>query len=156
MKNLHEKFMRRCIELSDESLGRGDNPFGCVIVKDNEILVESGNKIKDYDVTNHAEILAMKKAQKLLKTNDLSDCTLYSNCEPCPMCSFMIRELKFKTVVFAISSPYMGGYSKWEILQDPSLEKIEAVFAKPPEIVLGILKEEAEKIFRKAGWTMDV
>ena len=72
------------------------------------------------------------------------------------MCSFMMRELKFKTVVFAIVSPYMGGYSKWEILQDPGLEKIEAVFAKPPEIISGFLKEEAEKIFRKAGWTMDI
>ena len=77
MKNLHEKFMRRCIELSEESLGRGDNPFGCVIVKDNKIIVESANEIKDYDVTNHAEILAMKKAQKLLKTNDLSSCSIY-------------------------------------------------------------------------------
>ena len=148
--------MRRCIELSDESLSRGDNPFGCVIVKDNKIIVESGNEIKDYDVTNHAEILAMKKAQKLLKTNDLSGCSIYSNCEPCPMCSFMMRELKFKTVVFALTSPYMGGYSKWEILQDPGLEKIEAVFAKPPEIISGVLKEEAEKIFRKAGWTIDI
>ncbi len=153
---MHEKFMKRCIELADQALERGDNPFGSVIVKDNEIIVEGVNDIKENDVTNHAEILAMRKAQKLLNTNDLSDCTIYSNCEPCPMCSFMMRELKFNTVVFALTSPYMGGYSKWGILQDKDLEKFKPVFSKPPKVIVGVLKEEAEEVFKKAGWSMDV
>jgi len=152
---MHEKNIHRCIELAKESLERGDNPFGCVIVKDNKTLVESGNEIKKDDVTNHAEIVAMKKAQEILKTDDLSDCIIYSNCEPCPMCAFMMRELKFKTVVFSLTSPYMGGYSKWEILQDKELEKFEPVFSKPPEVIVGILKKEAEDVFRKAGWNID-
>ncbi len=155
-QKIHEKFMRRCVELSNQSVEKGDNPFGCVIVKNNEILVESGNDIKKSDVTCHAEILAMRKAQEILKTSDLSDCTIYSNCEPCPMCAFMMRELKFHTVVFALTSPYMGGYSKWDILQDEGLQKFEPVFSKPPEVVIGVLKKEAEKVFKKAGWNMDV
>ena len=67
---MHEKHIRRCIELAKESLERGDNPFGCVIVKNDKVVVESGNEIKKEDVTNHAEIVAMKKAQKVLKTED--------------------------------------------------------------------------------------
>lgn len=151
----HEKYMRRCIELAEESLKNGDNPFGCVIVKKGEILVESGNEIREYDVTNHAEIMAMKKAQKLLKTSDLSDCAIYSNCEPCPMCSFMMRELKFNTVVFAITSPYMGGFSKWGILEDEGLKKFEPIFTNPPKIVVGVLEKEAQETFKKAGWDMN-
>lgn len=153
---VHEKFMRRCFELAEKSLERGDNPFGCVIVKNNEIIVESGNEIKKNDVTNHAEIVAMKKAQKILKTSDLSGYAIYSNCEPCPMCSFMMRELKFKKVVFSLTSPHMGGFSRWDILQDIGLEKFEPVFSKPPEVIVGVLKEEGQEIFKKAGWKMDL
>ncbi len=153
---IHEKCMKRCLELAQISLKRGDNPFGCVIVSDGEILVEAGNEIKKNDVTNHAEVVAMREAQKILKTSDLSNCSIYSNCEPCPMCSFMMRELKFKTVVFALTSPHMGGYSKWGILQDKGLEKFAPVFSKSPKIIVGVLKEEAQQLFREAGWDMDV
>ncbi len=152
----HEKHIKRCIELAEESLNRGDNPFGSVIVCGDEIIAEEGNEITENDITNHAEIVAMRKAQKILKTNDLSNCTIYSNCEPCPMCAFMMRELKFKTVVFSLTSKYMGGYSKWNILEDKELERFAPVFSKPPKVIVGILKEEAEKTFRKAGWKMDL
>lgn len=153
---MHEKYIQRCIELSEQALQSGDNPFGCVIVKNDEILVESSNEIKKNDVTNHAEIVAMRKAQELLGTDNLSDCSIYSNCEPCPMCAFMMRELKFSTVVFALTSPHMGGYSKWNILEDKGLERFKPVFSEPPKVIVGVLKKEAEEVFRKAGWEMDV
>ena len=152
MNNKDEKYMRRCIQLSEKALESRDNPFGCVIVGKDGVLVEARNKIKENDITCHAEILAMKKAQKLLKTSDLSKYTIYSNCEPCPMCAFMMRELKFKRVVFALLSPYMGGYSKWNILEDKSLAKFKPIFSNPPKIVTGILEKEAMIVFEKAGW----
>ncbi len=154
MKDDDEKYMRRCIQLSEKALGLGDNPFGCVIANEKGILVEARNKIKENDVTQHAEILAMRKAQKLLKTSDLSEYAIYSNCEPCPMCAFMMRELKFKRVVFALLSPQMGGYSKWNILEDKELLKFKPIFSNPPEVVTGILEKEALAVFEKAGWKM--
>ena len=154
MKKEDEKYMRRCIQLSEKALKFGDNPFGCVIAGKDGIIVETRNKIKENDITNHAEILAMREAQKLLKTSILSEYTIYSNCEPCPMCAFMIRELKFKRVVFALLSPQMGGYSKWNILEDKELIKFKPFFSNPPKVVTGILKEEAEAVFKKAGWEM--
>ncbi len=149
------KHIKRCIELSGEALRNGDNPFGCVIAKDDQVLVEAKNKIKENDVTQHAEIIAMKEAQKILKTDDLSDYAIYSNCEPCPMCSFMIRELKFSKVVFAIKSPFMGGYSKWDILQDEGLLKFKPIFSKPPEVFVGLMEKEAEEVFKKSHLAMD-
>jgi tRNA(adenine34) deaminase len=155
MKRNDEKHIKRCIELSSQALRKGDNPFGCVIAKEDKILVESRNNIKKNDVTNHAEIMAMRKAQEIRQTNDFSEYTIYSNCEPCPMCSFMIRELKFKKVVFSLESPYMGGFSKWNILQDRDLLKFKPIFSEPPEIISGILKNEAREVFKRAGWTIE-
>ncbi len=152
--NIDEKHIKTCIELSRKAVKKGDNPFGAVIAEGKNVLVKTRNRIKENDVTNHAEIMAMRKAQKIKKTDDFSGFTIYSNCEPCPMCSFMIRELKFGRVVFSLDSPYMGGYNKWNILKDEDLLKFTPIFAKPPEVISGILKEEARKVFKKAGWTM--
>ncbi|MBI2574092.1 MAG: nucleoside deaminase [Candidatus Wildermuthbacteria bacterium] len=149
-----EQHMRRCIELAEQSVKNGDAPFGSLIARNRIILAESGNAIAvGGDVTNHAEILAMKAVQKALGTNDLSDCDIYSNCEPCPMCAFMMRELKFRRVVFAAKSPYMGGYSKWNILQDKELQMFKPVFGKPPRVIAGLFEKEAQKTFLRAGWS---
>jgi tRNA(adenine34) deaminase len=152
---IDEKHIKRCIELSKIALGSGDQPFGSLIAKGEKVLTEARNRIKENDVTQHAEIIAMKKAQALLKTDDFSEYAIYSSCEPCPMCSFMIRELKFKKVVFAIDSPYTGGFSRWDILQDRGILKFKPIFSEPPEVIGGILKNEAEEVFKKIGWTMD-
>ncbi len=153
--NQDKEFIKRCIELSDEALSCGDNPFGSVISRGGDIIAEARNEISNNDVTMHAEIVAMKKVQKLLGSSDLSDCVIYSNCEPCPMCSFMMRELKFRKVVFALKSPYMGGHSKWNILEDQGLIRFKPVFSNPPEVIAGLLEDEAREIFKKAGWSLD-
>ena len=154
MKKEDEKYMWRCIQLSEKAFESGDNPFGCVIAGKNGIVVEARNKIKENDTTNHAEILAMRAAQKLLKTSDLSEYTIYSNCEPCPMCAFMMRELKFKCVVFSVLSLQMGGYSKWNILEDKELIRFKPFFSNPPKVVTGVLEKEVTAIFKKMGWKM--
>jgi tRNA(adenine34) deaminase len=61
----------------------------------------------------------------------------------------MIREYKIKKVVFAVQSPFMGGYSKWKILQDEELSKMPDFFAKPPEVISRLLESEAKKVFDK-------
>ena len=84
MKN---KFMQRAIELSIESINSGGGPFGSVIVKDEKIISEGMNRVTvDNDPTSHGEIVAIRNACKKLNTFNLSDCSLYSSCEPCPMC----------------------------------------------------------------------
>lgn len=62
-------------------------PFGAVVVKDGVILAKTHNRVlKTNDPTAHAEILAIRKASKKLGRFELSDCEIYSTCEPCPMC----------------------------------------------------------------------
>ena len=84
MKN---KFMQRAIELSIESINSGGGPFGSVIVKDEKIISEGMNRVTvNNDPTAHGEIVAIRNACKKLNTFNLSNCSLYSSCEPCPMC----------------------------------------------------------------------
>ena len=81
------KFMLRAIELSIKSAETIGGPFGCVIVKDNNIISEGSNKVTSTnDPTAHGEIVAIREACLKLSTFNLSGCELYSTCEPCPMC----------------------------------------------------------------------
>ena len=85
MSNL--KFMNRAIELSISNIKNKGGPFGCVIVKNNEIIAEGVNQVTlNNDPTAHAEIVAIRKACEIEKAFNLSDSELYTSCEPCPMC----------------------------------------------------------------------
>jgi tRNA(adenine34) deaminase len=150
---IDEMMIGRCIQLAEDAVQAGDSPFGALIACGSSILVESGNRMRiDNDITAHAEILVIRQAQKINKSSDLSRYTLYSNCEPCPMCSFMAREAKFHKIVFALKSRYMGGLSRWNILHDPKLEHLKPYFSKAPKVVAGVLEKEAVNTFRKIGW----
>ena len=59
-----------------------------------------------------------------------------------------------KEVVFALRTPHMGGYSRWDILQDQGLARYTPVFSSPPNVITGILEKEAAEQFEKAGWTI--
>ena len=76
-------------------------PFGSMITKDNKIIAVASNTVlKDNDPTAHAEINAIRKAGEILKTHDLSDCTLYATGYPCPMCLSAIIWSNIKTVYY--------------------------------------------------------
>ncbi len=82
-----KQFMRAAIRLADESVERGGGPFGAVIVKDGEIVAGSSNSVTLHnDPTAHAEVETIRQACQRLGTYDLSGCTIYTSCEPCPMC----------------------------------------------------------------------
>lgn len=147
--NEDEKFIRKCIELSEKSFENGGAPFGALVVKNGEIIADSINNAQN-KISDHAEILVLDKAHKKLGTSNLSSCILYSNCEPCPMCSFMIREYRIKKVVFSVTSPLMGGFSKWKVLQDEELTiDCNNFFGKPPEVIAGLLEKEGLEIMEK-------
>ncbi len=84
---MEEKFMRRAVELSAQSVRNGGGPFGAVIVRDGEIVGEASNSVtKDNDPTAHAEVNAIRRAAAKLDTFNLDGCDIYTSCEPCPMC----------------------------------------------------------------------
>ena len=93
------KFMHKAIELAKMALG--EIPVGAVVVKNDKIIAEAYNKKeKDNDVISHAEILAIRDAEKKLGNWRLEDCDLYVTLEPCPMCAWAIINSRIKNVYF--------------------------------------------------------
>ena len=87
MNNKSKNFMTIAIELSLASVRSNGGPFGCVIVKNNEIIAEGSNKVTIInDPTAHAEIVTIRKACKALNIFNLEGTEMYTSCEPCPMC----------------------------------------------------------------------
>lgn len=79
--------MRKAIALSLENIKNGGGPFGAVVVKDEKIISTGVNQVtSNIDPTAHAEVNAIRKASRKLRTFDLSGCEIYTSCEPCPMC----------------------------------------------------------------------
>ncbi len=83
----NEEFMRKAIRMSVENIERGGGPFAAIIVKNGEIVSTGINSVaEDNDPTAHAEINAIRSATQKLQRFKLTDCVLFTTCEPCPMC----------------------------------------------------------------------
>lgn len=95
--------MQEAILLSGQSIYKNEGgPFGCVIVKGNEIVGRGYNKVTSHnDPTAHAEVEAIRDACKNLNSFQLQDCEIYTSCEPCPMCLGAIYWARPKIVYFA-------------------------------------------------------
>jgi len=103
MSNL---FMARAIQLSLESVQSGSGgPFGAVIVRNGDIIAEGVNQVTSRnDPTAHAEVLAIRRACSKLGTFELTDCELYSSCEPCPMCFGAVYWARLARIYYANSA----------------------------------------------------
>jgi tRNA(Arg) A34 adenosine deaminase TadA len=95
-------FMQRAIALSIENVKKGGGPFGAVIVKNDIIIAEGVNRVTaSHDPTAHAEIVAIRTACTALQSFQLTGCSIYSSCEPCPMCFGAIYWARPDIVYFA-------------------------------------------------------
>ena len=95
-------FMQRAIQLAEEGMTSNcGGPFGAVITKNGVMIAEGFNKVTSTnDPTAHAEIVAIRKACEVLNSFQLDDCTIYTSCEPCPMCLGAIYWARPKRVFF--------------------------------------------------------
>lgn len=81
------RFMRMAIDIANRNVDNGGGPFGAVIVRGGEVIATGANRVVAmYDPTAHAEVSAIREACQKLGTFKLDGCTVYSSCEPCPMC----------------------------------------------------------------------
>lgn len=103
MTEQDKEFMRRAIELAQNGIEKGTGgPFGAVIVKDGKIVGEGCNQVTSTnDPTAHAEVVAIRNACKNLESFQLTDCTIYTSCEPCPMCLGAIYWARPAQIFFA-------------------------------------------------------
>jgi len=106
--DIHTPYLEKCLELARMAAEEGESPVGSVVVKDGRIIGEAYEKSRQLkDITRHAEMLAILDA--LRHTSDLAGSTIYSNVEPCILCSYAIRHHKIGQVVFIQHAGELGG-----------------------------------------------
>lgn len=105
MNTKDREFLQLAIDLAVENVKTGNGgPFGAVIVKNGEVLATGTNAVTtSNDPTMHAEVAAIRNACSKLNSFQLDGCTIYSSCEPCPMCLGAIYWARPEKLVFAAS-----------------------------------------------------
>lgn len=118
----HEHFMREAIAEARIALAEGELPIGCVITYNNEIIARAHNEREQTnDPTAHAEVVAMRRAAKHLKSWRLNGCTLYVTLEPCPMCAGAISQARVGHLFYGAPDPAQGcAGSVYRICEDPA------------------------------------
>jgi guanine deaminase len=103
MTEQDKNFMRRAIELAQRGIDNNEGgPFGCVVVKNGEIVGEGNNRVTSTnDPTAHAEVVAIRDACQKLNTFQLDNCIIYTSCEPCPMCLGAIYWARPQAIFYA-------------------------------------------------------
>ena len=104
-----ERYMRQAITLANKAAANGDVPIGCVIVYEGKVIARGYyRRIVDKTTLAHAEIMAIKKASKVLGDWRLEDCTMYVTLEPCQMCAGAIVQARIPKVVIGCMNPKAG------------------------------------------------
>ena len=106
---MNDHYMNIALKEAKKAFKKKEIPVGCVIVKNNKIISQAHNKKeKTKCLTNHAELIAIQKANRKLKNWRLDDCVLYTTMEPCMMCCGAIKQSRIKKVVYGINNENYG------------------------------------------------
>lgn len=137
----HITYMQAAIEEAKKAQNLGEVPIGAVIVKDGEIIARGYNLRETSQLSNaHAEMIAIAKANEMVGSWRLEDCTLYVTLEPCPMCAGAIVQSRIPAVVFGAHDPKGGCCGTIYNLLD------ESKFNHRCELVSGVLEEECGQL----------
>jgi tRNA(adenine34) deaminase len=135
------KYMKEALKEAKKAELIDEVPIGCVIVKDDKIIARGHNQREtNQSPIGHAEIIAINKASKKLKSWRLEGCDIYVTLEPCIMCSGAIIQSRINKVYYGASDPKGGALGS-------SINVLEANnINHHPEVVSGVLKEECSSI----------
>ncbi len=138
-----EKYMKEAIKQAKKAAAIGEVPIGCIIVYNGKIIGRGYNRRKtDKNTLSHAELVAIKRASKVMDDWRLEDCDMYITLEPCQMCSGAIVQARMKRVYIGCMNPKAGcAGSIFNLLQVPE-------FNHKVEITKGILEEECSMILK--------
>ena len=138
-----EKFMKEALKEAKKAYGKLEVPVGAIIVKEGKIISRAYNlKETKFDTTKHAEILAIQKASKKLKSWRLLDCEMYVTLEPCSMCAGAIINSRIKKIYIGTLDEKTGAAgSVFNLFEDYT-------FNHKVEVEKGIMKEECENLLK--------
>ena len=141
---MFRSFMNVALEEAAKALERGEVPIGAVIVENfGNIVARAGNETRArLDPSAHAEVLAIREACTVLKTERLVNCDMYVTLEPCAMCAALIANARIRRIYFAASDPKSGGIQQGARIFDRKQTH------HVPEIYSGIGEEKAAELLR--------
>ena len=137
-------FMDLALKAAENAGKAGEVPIGCVIVLNNEVIAEAGNRtLADRDPTAHAEILAIRQATNVISSERLVDCDLYVTLEPCTMCAGAISLARVRRLYYGAADPKGG-----------AVDSGVRFFAQPtchhaPEVYSAVGESEAAAMLRE-------
>ena len=139
-----QSFMALALQQAKKAYNRREVPVGAIIVKDNKVVAKAFNKReKCQNALYHAEILAINKACKKLKSFRLDECIMFVTLEPCPMCAGAIINSRLNKVYFgAYDQNYGCCGSKYNFLQDKTFEHLVDVEG-------GILQKDCSELIKQ-------
>jgi tRNA(Arg) A34 adenosine deaminase TadA len=141
---MFRSYMNMALEEAAKALERGEVPIGAVIVENfGNIVARAGNETRArLDPSAHAEVLAIREACTVLKTERLVNCDMYVSLEPCAMCAALIANARIRRIYFAASDPKSGGIQQGARIFDRKQTH------HVPEIYSGIGEEKAAELLR--------
>lgn len=138
-------YMKLALKEANKALKRNEVPIGAIIVKEGKIIAKAYNrKTLDNIATYHAEIIAIQKACKKLKTWYLDECTLYTTVEPCQMCTGAIIQSRISKVAYGTKNEAFGQLSKEKNLKIKVIDNI--LKEECSNILSNFFKKQREKV----------
>ena len=152
MSTDHAKFMALAIEESRKGLRAGERPFGSVVVRGEQIVARAYAIVDSSgDPTTHAETLAVRAATAYLKSPSLQGCTLYTSCDPCPMCAGAMFNSHIDQLVIGAASQTLARLTG-RPPRSYSIEELSKQMNVKLEVIRGVLQDEAEKVLAEYKW----
>lgn len=142
----HKKYMQMALDIAREGVDNGQSPFGACIVKNGEVIACDHNIVlQSTDITAHGEIHAIRNACSKLNNIDLSGCTIYSTCEPCPMCFTAIHWARIDKIYYgaAIEDAERFGFNELTV----SNQTLKETGKSSVEIEKDFMRKECIELF---------
>ncbi|WP_083893790.1 nucleoside deaminase [Halovivax asiaticus] len=144
----HDSHMRRAFALASEAAERGDEPFGSVLVRDDEIVREASNRIvTEDDIRRHPELHLAHLAVREMTPEERAETVMYTSTEPCPMCAGGMATAGFARVVYSVGADDLAVLTGGT----PSVRAAD-VLSDRTDVVGPVLLEEGLTVHESYGW----
>jgi tRNA(Arg) A34 adenosine deaminase TadA len=144
----HESHVRRAIELAREAADRGDEPFGSVLVRDDEVVLSASNRIvTEDDIRRHPELQLAYRACRELTPAQRAETVLYTSTEPCPMCAGGLVRAGFERVVFSVGADEIGEFTG----RDPPVRATQ-ILEGVTDVVGPVRNEAGRQVHEDYDW----
>nr|WP_233340950.1 nucleoside deaminase [Haloprofundus sp. MHR1] len=144
----HESHIREAFALAREAAGRGDRPFGSVLVRDDDIVEADSNRVvTENDIRRHPELHLAYRACREYDSAERAEMVMYTSTEPCPMCAGGMTSAGFGRVVYSVGGDEISEFTG----SGPSVRSAE-ILDGTTSVVGPVLNDEGREIHREFDW----